>query len=65
VTERFIAACVNGDLGGLLQVLDPEVAGEVDLGAGVAGPGVVHGAERVGASLGEYWGGDHDGLAPG
>jgi RNA polymerase sigma-70 factor (ECF subfamily) len=57
VTERFIAACMNGDLGGLLEVLDPEVLGEVDLGAGVAAPGVVHGAEQVGANLVQFWGG--------
>jgi RNA polymerase sigma-70 factor, ECF subfamily len=56
VTERFIAACANGDLGGLLEVLDPEVGGEVDLGTGVTAPGVVHGAERVGANVLEYWG---------
>ena len=57
ITERFIAACSSGDLAGLMQVLDPRVSGEVDLGVAVATPGVVHGPERVGANLVEYWGG--------
>ena len=32
VTEKFIAACATGDLGGLLEVLAPDAWGEVDLG---------------------------------
>lgn len=35
VTERFIAACSSGDLDGLLAVLDPDVAGEADVGGRV------------------------------
>jgi RNA polymerase sigma-70 factor (ECF subfamily) len=35
VTEQFIAACATGDMQGLLAVLDPDVAGVGDLGAGV------------------------------
>jgi len=34
VVERFIAACSIGDINGLLEVLDPDVAGEGDLGGG-------------------------------
>jgi hypothetical protein len=34
VTEKFIAACANGDLSGLLEVLAPDAWGEVDLGPG-------------------------------
>ena len=34
VTEKFIAACSNGDLGGLLEVLAPDAWGDVDLGPG-------------------------------
>jgi RNA polymerase sigma-70 factor (ECF subfamily) len=34
VTEQFIAACSSGDIDGLLAVLDPNVAGEGDLGGG-------------------------------
>jgi RNA polymerase sigma-70 factor (ECF subfamily) len=52
VTERFIAACANGDLDGLLAVLDPDVSGEVDTRAGR----VVVGAERVARNLLAYWG---------
>ncbi len=32
VAELFIRACANGDLSGLVQILDPEVWGDVDLG---------------------------------
>src|SRR5215472_16674508 len=32
VTEKFIAACSNGDLSGLLGVLAPDAWGDVDLG---------------------------------
>jgi RNA polymerase sigma-70 factor, ECF subfamily len=32
VTESFIAACSSGDLDALLAVLDPDVAGQADLG---------------------------------
>ncbi|HET6965578.1 MAG TPA: RNA polymerase sigma factor SigI [Acidimicrobiales bacterium] len=56
VTERFIVAASGGDLHGLLQVLDPDVSGEVDLGAGAATPGVVHGAALVAANLIDFWG---------
>jgi RNA polymerase sigma-70 factor (ECF subfamily) len=47
VTERFIAACGTGDLNGLLEVLDPEVSGQVDIRAGL----VVAGADRVARNL--------------
>jgi RNA polymerase sigma-70 factor (ECF subfamily) len=47
VTERFIAACGTGDLDGLLEVLDPEVSGRVDIRAGL----VVAGADRVARNL--------------
>jgi RNA polymerase sigma-70 factor, ECF subfamily len=32
VTDAFIAACSTGDLDGLLAVLDPDVAGQADMG---------------------------------
>jgi RNA polymerase sigma-70 factor, ECF subfamily len=35
VTEQFIAACSTGDLDGLLSILDPDVAGEGDVGGAV------------------------------
>jgi RNA polymerase sigma-70 factor (ECF subfamily) len=34
VVEQFITACTGGDINGLLAVLDPDVAGEGDLGGG-------------------------------
>jgi RNA polymerase sigma-70 factor, ECF subfamily len=34
VTEQFITACTTGDVDGLLAILDPDVSGEADLGAG-------------------------------
>jgi RNA polymerase sigma-70 factor, ECF subfamily len=35
VTERFIAACTTGDIEALLAVLDPDVAGQADIGGRV------------------------------
>jgi RNA polymerase sigma-70 factor, ECF subfamily len=52
VTERFIGACANGSMEELLQVLDPNVTGGVDLRPGL----VVHGAEAVATNLVRYWG---------
>ncbi|HEX6934048.1 MAG TPA: RNA polymerase sigma factor SigI [Streptosporangiaceae bacterium] len=57
VTEKFIAACANGDLDGLLAVLAPDAWGDVDYGPGAARPHVVvTGAERVGRHLLHFWG---------
>jgi len=59
VTEKFIAACASGDLGGLLEVLAPDAWGDVDLGPGARpSPGVVVGAERVAMNLLRFWGHD-------
>ena len=57
VTDKFIAACATGDLGGLLEVLAPDAWGEVDLGpdAGLV-PGVVTGAGQVAGNLLRFWG---------
>jgi RNA polymerase sigma-70 factor (ECF subfamily) len=52
VTERFIAACATGDLDGLLQVLDPNVSGGVDILPDL----VVAGADRVARNLFFYLG---------
>ena len=52
VTNRFIAACANGNFDELLAVLDPEVSGAVDLRPGL----VVHGAKSVARNLLRYWG---------
>jgi RNA polymerase sigma-70 factor, ECF subfamily len=57
VTEKFIAACSNGDLSGLLEVLAPDAWGDVDLGPGVTRfAGVFTGADRVARNLLRYWG---------
>jgi RNA polymerase sigma-70 factor (ECF subfamily) len=57
VTEKFIAACANGDLSGLLEVLAPDAWGDVDLGPGAREvPAVVTGAERVARNLLRFWG---------
>jgi RNA polymerase sigma-70 factor (ECF subfamily) len=52
VTERFIDACATGDLGGLLEVLDPAVSGEIDLIEDL----VTHGADLVAGNLLRFWG---------
>jgi RNA polymerase sigma-70 factor, ECF subfamily len=57
VTERFITACANGDLGALTAVLDPTVwgAGTI-LGDGAPPPQVNHGPDEVGRNLLRYLG---------
>jgi RNA polymerase sigma-70 factor, ECF subfamily len=55
VTEKFIAACANGDLDGLLAVLAPDAWGGLDLGLGVSWP-VTTGAQQVAANLLRFWG---------
>ena len=56
VTDKFIAACANGDLDGLLAVLSPDVWGDVDLGPDGPVRGVVHGAGHVARNLLRFWG---------
>ena len=56
VTERFIAACANGDLDGLLAVLAPDAWGDIDLRPGGAVHDVVHGADKVARNLLRFWG---------
>ncbi len=52
VAEQFIRACANGDLEGLLQILDPSVWGDVDLGPLDNRSGQVrHGASSVATNL--------------
>jgi RNA polymerase sigma-70 factor (ECF subfamily) len=53
VTDRFIAAAANGDLEGLLAVLDPDVSGTTD----VPGARVTFGAEAVASNIMRYWAG--------
>jgi RNA polymerase sigma-70 factor, ECF subfamily len=57
VTDKFIAASANGDLGGLLAVLAPGAWGDIDYGPAVARSHVVvTGASRVARHLLHYWG---------
>jgi RNA polymerase sigma-70 factor (ECF subfamily) len=57
VTGKFIVACANGDLSGLLEVLAPDAWGDVDYGPAAARPHVVvTGAGRVARSLLRFWG---------
>src|SRR5260370_37447675 len=56
VTEKFIAACSNGDLSGLLEVLAPDAWGDVDLGPAAARLDVTVGAENVAGNLLRFWG---------
>jgi hypothetical protein len=56
VTEKFIAACSNGDLTGLLGVLAPDAWGDVDLGPAAARLDVTVGAENVARNLLRFWG---------
>lgn len=57
VTEKFIAACATGDLGGLTEVLAPDAWGEVDFGPDATRrPPVTVGAEHVARNLLHFWG---------
>jgi len=52
VAERFIAAASGGDLDALLQLLDPDVIGEIDTGGIVRGPRrPIVGRRRVASAL--------------
>jgi RNA polymerase sigma-70 factor (ECF subfamily) len=54
VVERFIAACSGGDLDALLEVLDPDVVGEADLGELTLPPGfaqIVEGRDLIAPRL--------------
>lgn len=56
VTERFIAACSRGDVEGLLAVLDPNVAGDVELGPTMPQPPAIVGARNVAESILRFFG---------
>jgi RNA polymerase sigma-70 factor, ECF subfamily len=52
VAERFIEACASGDLAGLLEVLDPDVSGGVDIRPNL----IVAGADAVARNFLYFWG---------
>jgi RNA polymerase sigma-70 factor, ECF subfamily len=57
VTEKFLTACATGDIGSLLEVLDPGAWGELVLGPGATRHGpVIRGAQRVARNLVRFWG---------
>jgi RNA polymerase sigma-70 factor, ECF subfamily len=51
VTDSFIAACSSGDLDALLAILDPDVAGQADLGGTIGLLPRVVGRDRVAGNL--------------
>ena len=58
VTQAFIDACSGGNVDDLLQLLDPEVAGDVDLGPGDPMTGSINrGSRNVSANFLRYYGG--------
>ena len=58
VTQAFIDACSGGDVNDLLQLLDPEVAGDVDLGPGDPMTGSINrGSGNVSVNFLRYYGG--------
>ncbi len=58
ITQAFIDACAGGNVKSLLQLLDPEVAGDVDLGPGDPMTGSINrGSGNVSVSFLHYFGG--------
>jgi RNA polymerase sigma-70 factor (ECF subfamily) len=58
VTQAFIDACSGGNVHDLLQLLDPEVAGDVDLGPGDPMTGSINrGSGNVSVNFIRYYGG--------
>jgi RNA polymerase sigma-70 factor (ECF subfamily) len=58
VTQAFIDACSGGNVNDLLQLLDPEVAGDVDLGPGDPMTGSIRrGSGNVSVNFLRYYGG--------
>jgi len=56
VAQRFIAVCAGGDLDALVELLDPDVGGEVDLGISGMEPSPLHGRAAVGPNLLKFFG---------
>jgi RNA polymerase sigma-70 factor, ECF subfamily len=57
VTEKFITACTNGDVDGLLAVLDPDVWGVAEFGPSAPiPPRTNRGAADVARQLVRFWG---------
>ena len=56
VVERFVAACAGGDMSALMEILDPDVVGAVDLGPTESRP-VQIGRDRVLPNVLRFFGG--------
>lgn len=56
VTERFMAACANGDLEALVGVLAPDVWGVAELVGSGSPPRTASGPDAVARNLLRYWG---------
>jgi RNA polymerase sigma-70 factor (ECF subfamily) len=56
VTQRFIAACAGGDIGALLELLDADVVGDVDLGVGASPRRPQHGARVIARGVLVFYG---------
>ena len=57
ITEGFIEACSTGDIARLVELLDPDVAGDVDLGPGDARTGSINrGGDAVSSNFLRYFG---------
>ena len=56
VADRFIAACAGGDLDALMNLLDPDVAGDVDMGGGLGVRTVQVGRDRVSTNVLGFFG---------
>lgn len=56
VTERFMAACANGDLDALVGVLAPDVWGAAEFVGSGSPPQKASGAQAVAGNLLRYWG---------
>jgi RNA polymerase sigma-70 factor, ECF subfamily len=57
IAEEFVVACGSGDVSRLMALLDPDVVGHADLGAGVGSRRPVKGRQLVGANLLRFFGG--------
>ncbi|HEY4459353.1 MAG TPA: RNA polymerase sigma factor SigI [Pseudonocardiaceae bacterium] len=55
ITEKFITACTNGDIDGLVSVLHPDVWGRAAFGDASMQPQTNHGADRVAKGLMFYY----------
>jgi RNA polymerase sigma-70 factor (ECF subfamily) len=56
VARKFIAACAGGNLDALLELLDPDVVGDVDLGTGMRPRRPQRGRKRISAGILVFYG---------